>query len=74
MTPIDPARLAELRTSYRAQHAQLIDAFRARPDPDRLLRGLSQLTDSTVRAVWTMASPPRGATLAAVGGYGRAEM
>jgi [protein-PII] uridylyltransferase len=74
MTPIDPAQLADLRSRHRSRHEQLIEAFRERPDPDRLLRGLSQLTDSTVRAVWALAAPPRGATLAAVGGYGRAEM
>ncbi|MEK9776839.1 MAG: nucleotidyltransferase domain-containing protein, partial [Quisquiliibacterium sp.] len=63
-----------MRATHRARHSELIDSFRQRPDPDRLLRGLSQLTDATVRGVWSLVEPPGLAALAAVGGYGRGQM
>jgi len=70
----DPARVAALRTSYRRQREELIDAFRADRDPERLLRGLAKLTDGCARSLWKIAGLPPSATLAAVGGYGRGEI
>lgn len=74
MAGIEAQSIAALRGAHREQHDRLIEAFRRDRDPDRLLRGLTGLTDRTVRDLWRMAAPPAGAMLAAVGGYGRREI
>jgi [protein-PII] uridylyltransferase len=71
---LDPGVLGTLRTAHRREREALIDAFRADKDPDRLLRGLSRVTDRTARALWSAAGMPADAVLAAVGGYGRGEI
>ena len=68
---VDPDALARLRSAYRRGADEFVDAFKSHRNPDRLLRGLSGLTDRTARALWRIAGMPRGAMLAAVGGYGR---
>ncbi len=69
-----PQALAPVRDAYRAQRAQAIEAFRGSRDPDRLLRSLTTAADAAVRELWRLGAMPARAMLAAVGGYGRAEL
>ena len=66
--------IARLRTTWRHERAQAIDAFRADRDPDRLLRRLARVTDEALRGLWLLNAMPPQAVLAAVGGYGRGEI
>jgi [protein-PII] uridylyltransferase len=73
--PAAPATdVAALRTGYRARRAELIDAFRVRPDVRALLRGIVRLTDRVLLALWRDAALPTDCCLVAVGGYGRGEL
>src|SRR5690606_31489075 len=51
-----------------------IDAFRQHLRPDTLLTALRRITDQTLRELVRLHPLPAGATLAAVGGYGRGEL
>jgi [protein-PII] uridylyltransferase len=73
MTP-DPASIAEWRRQHAAERLQLIDDYRCRRRATTLLRDLSRATDRLLRQVWKSSDLPRGATLVAVGGYGRGEL
>ncbi len=64
---------ASVRRQYRRERTTAIAGFRAKPDPDTLLRLLSRATDRALRELWRLYAPVRRATLAAVGGYGRRE-
>lgn len=64
----------KVRAALQVERKQLREAFFARPLPDSLLRGHARLIDRTLRSLWTSAGMPRGAALAAVGGYGRGEL
>ena len=72
--PPAPLDVAELRATLRAERAVLIDAFRARQDVRRLLRGIVRLTDRVLLALWREAALPSDFCLVAVGGYGRGEL
>ena len=67
-------RVARWRRTLAEDRAALRNAFIARPDPTRLLRGLARLTDSVVIDAWTHARLPASAALVAVGGYGRGQL
>jgi len=42
--------------------------------PGRLLRGHARLIDRTLKEIWRVAAPAKGAALVATGGYGRGEL
>jgi [protein-PII] uridylyltransferase len=70
--------LHTLRDGYRADKAALLAALRG-PGVStrgirRLLLKLSGLTDALLRQLWQRAALPEGVALAAVGGYGRAQL
>ena len=54
--------------------AALREAYEARGDALRLLRGRCQLVDDILRSLWQEARLPLGLSLVAVGGYGRREL
>jgi len=62
------------RAELKAGRAALQAAFYARPDTGRLLREHARLVDRVVASVWTGLAAPSGATLVAVGGYGRGQL
>ncbi len=66
--------LAPLRDRYNQRREAAIAAFRQRPDPDRLLRSLTQAADDCLRHLWRELGLGSTALLAAIGGYGRAEL
>ncbi len=70
--------LASLRTRFRDGKSALLEHFRdARPTAPtamRLIRRLARLADATLALLWEHAQMPHGATLLAVGGYGRGEL
>jgi [protein-PII] uridylyltransferase len=67
-------RIAHWRAQLHARRDTLRQAFFARSDPPRLLRGLARLTDEIVVNVWAEADMPAAAALVAVGGYGRGQL
>ncbi|MDN3920268.1 [protein-PII] uridylyltransferase [Roseateles violae] len=73
-----PRGIAALRQQFRSDKQALIDEFRAaRPTvtaTTRLLHGLARAVDACLLALWERAAMPEGASLVAVGGYGRAEL
>ena len=79
-TPGAPAAssLKTLRGQFRDGKAELIQRFReARPTAPaagRLVRALAKHVDRTLQDLWDHAFMPRGATLVAVGGFGRGEL
>lgn len=79
-TPGAPAAssLKTLRAQFRDGKAALIEHFReARPTAPaagRLVRALAKHVDRTLQDLWEHAFMPRGATLVAVGGFGRGEL
>ena len=70
--------IADLRQALKKGKQQLIDAFgAARPTitaTQTLLRSLARHVDASVLALWERAGLPEGASLVAVGGYGRGEL
>jgi len=82
MATLAPGRIAKaarvpidvLRASLREGRTALREAFLARPDTPKLLRGHARLVDATVREVWRTAGMPSHASLVAVGGYGRGQL
>ena len=72
--PAPLGAVSALRSSYRARRAELIEAFRHGADLRLLMRGIVQLTDSVVLALWREAGLRADCSLAAVGGYGRREL
>ena len=70
--------LPELRRQLREGKQALIQQFRddkaTVPNADRLVRQLTQHVDSVLGQLWQQSELPRGATLVAVGGYGRGEL
>ena len=71
---LQPEALAPIRAALRLAREAAIERFRSDRDPDRLMRALTAATDRTARALWRGVAMPRGAVLAAVGGYGRRHM
>jgi len=66
--------LSEIRQDLETKRLQAIDAFRTRPVSDRLLNDLRRATDDALRQLLRVFPLPKGAALAAVGGYGRGEL
>jgi [protein-PII] uridylyltransferase len=72
---VDTPRIAELRQQHRRDKQALMEAFAARRPSaavtHTLLRGLSRLTDRTLKALADGTRLPAEVALVAVGGYGR---
>jgi len=68
------ATLSEIRQNLATKRQQAIGAFRDRPVSDRLLNDLRRATDEALRQLLRVFPLPKGAALAAVGGYGRGEL
>lgn len=66
--------LNEIKEGLATKRQQAIGAFRARPVSDRLLNDLRRATDDALRQLLRVHPLPKGAALAAVGGYGRGEL
>jgi [protein-PII] uridylyltransferase len=75
---VEPKSLAEMRQDFKAGKQALIEAFRAsRPTAAAaasLLRALAKYVDVALQGLWARSAMPAGASLLAVGGYGRAEL
>ncbi|MEF7617361.1 [protein-PII] uridylyltransferase [Aquincola sp. MAHUQ-54] len=73
-----PGGVGALRQRFRDTKNELIDHFRqgraTAPAAARLIRGLAKHADATLAGLWLHAGMPPGATLVAVGGYGRGEL
>jgi len=68
------ANVAALRCQLHARRDAAIRCFRSHRRPDRLLVELRRAVDQSLRALIRVYPLPVGATLAAVGGYGRGEL
>ncbi|HEY6353143.1 MAG TPA: nucleotidyltransferase domain-containing protein, partial [Burkholderiaceae bacterium] len=72
------AGVATLRTRSRDGKAALVAHFMQSrpmaPAAARLTRALARHTDATLTELWARSTMPPGATLVAVGGYGRGEL
>ncbi|MFC4274241.1 [protein-PII] uridylyltransferase [Achromobacter aloeverae] len=66
--------LPALRERLRDSRQAAIASFREHERPDTLLQELRRVTDHTLRELVKQCPLPAGATLAAVGGYGRGEL
>ncbi|MBK6743476.1 MAG: [protein-PII] uridylyltransferase [Hydrogenophilales bacterium] len=73
MTPT-LADVAAWRAEHGVERARLIESYRQTRRAPALLRGLTRAADRLLRRVWAAQSLPAGASLVAVGGYGRGEM
>lgn len=68
------SRLSDLREQLQAARNAVIAQFRHHRRPDTLLTDLRRLVDQALRDLLKLYPLPPGATLAAVGGYGRGEL
>lgn len=66
--------VARLKDQHAVRRAEVIQTYRKHLRPDALLHGLRRVTDGTLRDLVKLFPLPAGATLAAVGGYGRGEL
>ena len=78
LQPVDTGGVAALRQRFRDGKAALIERFKASrataPAATRLIKGLARHVDGTLADLWLHAAMPPGATLVAVGGFGRGEL
>ncbi len=71
---MDPVDLTPIKTRMQAARAAAIAEFREHHRPDPLLAELRRIVDQALRELVRLCPLPAGATLAAVGGYGRGEL
>ncbi|MCJ9709197.1 HD domain-containing protein, partial [Bordetella hinzii] len=71
MTPLD---LQPIKERMQAARAAAVSGFRQHHRPDTLLSELRRIVDQALRDLIKLCPLPPGATLAAVGGYGRGEL
>ncbi len=69
-----PEDLARLRTEYQNTRREAIDDYRQNLKADTLLSSLRRCADVTLAKLLEFCPLPKGAALAAVGGYGRGEL
>jgi len=73
-TPLALPDVSDLRLALQFRREAAIAAFRTHERPDTLLTDLRRACDFTLRELVKRFPLPAGATLAAVGGYGRGEL
>ncbi|MFT3857326.1 MAG: [protein-PII] uridylyltransferase [Aquabacterium sp.] len=77
-TPPTPPDIPALRTRFKTAKAELLAEFQqgraTTTNATRLLSHLAKLVDRTLIELWESHPMPRGASLVAVGGYGRGEL
>lgn len=66
--------IAALRARFQDRRQAAFEAWRRHPRANLLLQRLSLIVDETLQALLRSVPLPQGAALAAVGGYGRAEL
>ncbi|MBV7485943.1 [protein-PII] uridylyltransferase [Bordetella sp. BOR01] len=74
MSPAAPPSLPDLRRRLQLARGEAIAQFRQHRRPDTLLSELRRIVDQALRDLLKLHPLPAGATLAAVGGYGRGEL
>lgn len=74
----EPTTIASLRAQLQQGKTALLAHFQqaraTAPAATRLIRNLAKHVDSVLLALWNQQNMPEGATLIAVGGYGRGEL
>ena len=73
-SPEPVALAASLRAQLREGRQIIIRDYETDHRPERLLKRLRQLTDQALTRGWRSFAMPSGASLVAVGGYGRGEL
>jgi len=63
-----------VKEKLKAERNAIIEAFQTDHKPEHLLTKLRQCVDNALTQVWQAFDLPSGATLVAVGGYGRGEL
>lgn len=71
---MDHHQLSGLRADLQSMRQTTIEAYRSHKQPDVLLAGLCHCADQTLNQLLERCPLPDGASLAAVGGYGRGEL
>lgn len=66
--------IAQIRQSYETERQGAIAAYLQQPKPEKLLKALSRCADRAIRQLLRLLPLPKGACMAAVGGYGRGEL
>ena len=69
-----PEDLAKLRSDYQLMRQEAISDYRQTLKADTLLSTLRRCADATLTRLLDLCPLPKGAALAAVGGYGRGEL
>jgi len=71
---IDVTAIAEIRANLQSNRQAAIEQYREALRPDTLLAALCNCADQALRQLLELFPLPKGAALAAVGGYGRGEL
>jgi len=69
-----PLAATELKARFQQRRQEAIDSYRRQLRPEALLAALRRAADQALRDAIRLHPLPEGATLAAVGGYGRGEL